>query len=116
LSSKDVFFPPGDTLCAYEAEETPSTLGDEENPGILEGEGDRCPHIGEEDPTQTNLWRETSFAFCLLRCAVNPVLSLSKCLERWYLIAKDLAEGNRKRPRQMVEVYQYRRGVAVPGG
>jgi len=116
LSSKDVFFPPGDTLCAYEAEETPSTLGDEENPNTGKREGDLCPHIGEEDPTQTNRWRETSFAFYLLRCAVNPVLSLSKCLERWYLIAKGLAEGNRRRPRQMVEAYQYRRGVGVPGG
>jgi len=70
----------------------------------------------EEDPEQTNLWRETSFAVHLLRCAVNPILSLKKCLERWHLIAKQLAERKRKRTRQVFAAYQYQQGLAVPVG
>ena len=116
LSSTDVFFPPGATLCAYGAEAPPSTLGDEENPNTGKREGDLCPHIGEEAPNQTNRWRETSFAFYLLRGAVTPVLALSKCLVRRYRIAKGLAVGNIRSPRQMAEAYQNRRGGGVPGG
>lgn len=58
-----------------------------------------------DDPEESNLWRETSFAFHLLRQAINPTLSLKDSIERWQTIAKGLAEGSRVRVRQMFDMY-----------
>jgi hypothetical protein len=60
-----------------------------------------------DDPEQSNLWRETSFAFHLLRQTINPTLSLKDSIDNWKRIAKGLAEGNRTRVRQLCEMYSY---------
>ena len=86
LLTGDVLFPPGDTLYTK---------------------------FYEEDPEQSNLWRETSFAFHLLQYAINPFLSLKECIEHWYIIGKGLAEGNRKRIPQLFKAYSYQQGVCV---
>lgn len=54
-----------------------------------------------DDPASANLWRETSFAFHLLKQAVNPKISISSCLVNWKQIAKDLAESPRKKNMQI---------------
>jgi len=59
----------------------------------------------EDDPKQTNLWRETSFAFHLIKQAVNPVLKLEDCVKNWRTIAGDLAEGPRIRGFQIHKTY-----------
>jgi hypothetical protein len=51
------------------------------------------------------LWRETSFAFHLIKQAVNPVLSLEDCLKNWREIAGDFAENPRIRERQNYKMY-----------
>ncbi len=42
-----------------------------------------------------------SFAFYLVKQAVNPRLSIDLCLQNWSEISKDLAEAPRKRKFQM---------------
>ena len=61
--------------------------------------------FNEDDPEQANLWRETSFAFHLIKQAVNPVLNLENCLRNWRNIAGDLAESPRKRGLQVNKAY-----------
>jgi len=51
------------------------------------------------------LWRETSFAFHLIRQAINPQLSIMRCLENWKEISKDLAESLRSRKRQLSSAF-----------
>ena len=50
---------------------------------------------------EASLWRELSFAFHLVRQAVNPTLGLSECINQWREIARDLAEPPRKRMQQL---------------
>ncbi|MFA5613787.1 MAG: hypothetical protein WC993_04885, partial [Methanoculleus sp.] len=65
---------------------------------------------------QTNRWRETSFAVYLIRCALNPILSLGRSLKHWHSIAKKLAEKKRKRSRQLPKLYQHQHGLDRQGG
>jgi hypothetical protein len=51
------------------------------------------------------LWRETSFAFHLIKQAINPQLSIMRCLENWKEISKDLAESLRSRKRQLSSAF-----------
>jgi len=44
-----------------------------------------------------SLWRETSFAYHLIKQAINPVLSFKRCLKNWGIISKNLSESRRKR-------------------
>jgi hypothetical protein len=59
----------------------------------------------EDDPEQANLWRETSFAFHLIKQAVNPELSLKSCIEDWRQISEKLAESPRMRSSQIKKMY-----------
>ena len=72
---KDDFFPRGDTLG--------DTLGN------------------DEDDREYSIWRELSFALHLIRQAVNPLLNMADCLNRWHTIARNLAEPPRKRNYQI---------------
>ena len=51
------------------------------------------------------LWRETSFAFHLIKQAINLPLSLEECVNDWKQISKDLADPPRKRKRQISSVF-----------
>ncbi len=64
------------------------------------------PKNDEEDLFQTNLWRETSFAYHLIKQAVNPVLSLEDSIKNWKTIANDLSENPRKRGMQIQKMYR----------
>lgn len=61
----------------------------------------------EDDPEQANLWRETAFAFHLIKQTVNPPLSVKDCIDDWRSIASDLAENPRARTRQNEAMYAY---------
>jgi hypothetical protein len=61
--------------------------------------------LPENNPEQSNLWRETSFAFHLLKTAINPSLPLKKCVLQWNSIGSGLAEGKRKRTPQLLNAY-----------
>jgi len=60
-----------------------------------------------DDPELSNLWRETSFALHLLRQAINPLMSLKDCISDWRNIAEGLAEGKRKRIRQLYKLFSF---------
>lgn len=53
--------------------------------------------LGDIQFTETNLWRETSFALHLIKQAVNPRLGIMNCLKNWKEIAKKLSENPRNR-------------------
>ena len=55
----------------------------------------------ESNDYNRSMWRETSFAFHLLRQSINPPLSIDSCLRNWPEISRDLAEGPRKRGLQL---------------
>jgi hypothetical protein len=57
----------------------------------------RSDHVDREPC----LWREMSLALHLISQAVNPMLSLHRCLARWNHIAADLAEPHRRRNLQL---------------
>jgi len=59
----------------------------------------------EESTALTSLWRETSFAFHLIKQAVSPILCLQKCIENWRRISSKLAESPRKRLGQIQTLY-----------
>ena len=59
------------------------------------------PHGGTLSENDVCLWRELSFAFFLVRQAVNPYLSLSTCIREWPSISSKLAERPRKRQKQL---------------
>ena len=51
----------------------------------------------KDDFEQENIWRETSFAFRLIKQSINPRLSIIDCMVNWKLIQKNLSENPRKR-------------------
>ena len=61
--------------------------------------------LDEQGTVLTNLWRETSFAFHLIKQAISPILYLQECIKNWRKISSKLAESPRKRLRQMQSVY-----------
>lgn len=61
--------------------------------------------LDEQGTILTNLWRETSFAFHLIKQAIGPILDLQECLKNWRKISSKLAESPRKRLWQLQSAY-----------